>query len=57
MIVFVLIALVWERPLLEKPDSGIIQLEFDSISKCEEAKKLINSKFSVTKSTCLEIKK
>lgn len=57
MIVYMLVALIYIRPFFEKPDSGVIQIEFNTIAKCESAKKVIDDKFNVSKIECLEIKK
>lgn len=57
MIAFILVALVWNRPVFEKPDSGVVQIEFNSAEKCEAAKAVIKKEFNVSTIKCVEIKK
>lgn len=58
MSVYVLIALVtvYSYPL-KQFYSGNIQIEFDSLKKCEDAKLLVENRFNTHILECLEIKK
>lgn len=56
MTVYVLIAMFINFTGMQK-ETGAIQLEFTSMKKCEEGKKVLQNKFRATVLECVEIKK
>lgn len=57
MMVYILIALIWNRPLMEKPDSGVIQIEFDTMKKCEDAQQSIRNSFNTSTMKCIIVRR